>query len=75
MTPAPRLPPSDTPEGPPPPATQAQREALVRKEWREGDIHHNLAVAALAGMPFEQAREVAVAATPDELNNLPGSYI
>jgi hypothetical protein len=66
MTPAPRRSPSQTPEGAPPRATQADREALVRQEWREGDIHHNLAVAALAGMPFEQAREVAVAATPDE---------
>jgi hypothetical protein len=67
MAPPPRLPPSDTPEGAPlPRTTQADREALVRQEWREGDIHHNLAVAALAGMSFEQARELAVAATPDE---------
>ena len=38
----------------------------MRREWREGDVHHNLAVAAMAGMPFEHAREVAVAATPAE---------
>jgi hypothetical protein len=46
--------------------TQDDREALVRREWREGDVQHNLAVAAMAGMPFEQARQVAVAATPVE---------
>jgi hypothetical protein len=46
--------------------TPEDREALVRREWREGDVQHNIAVAAMAGMPFEQAREVAVAATPSE---------
>jgi hypothetical protein len=46
--------------------TQAEREALVRREWREGDMQHNLAVAVLAGMPFEHARELALASTPDE---------
>ena len=49
-----------------PRVTYDDRRALVRREWREGDVQHNLAVAALAGMPFEQARQVAVAATPDE---------
>lgn len=52
--------------GPLPRVTYDDRRALVRREWREGDVQHNLAVAALAGMPFEQARQVAVAATPDE---------
>jgi len=67
MSTAPRIP-SSTAAGrrPAPRVTQDEREALVRREWREGDVHHNLAVAALAGMPFEQAREVAVAATPVE---------
>lgn len=52
--------------GPLPRVTYDDRKALVRREWREGDVQHNLAVAALAGMPFEQARQVAVAATPAE---------
>jgi hypothetical protein len=52
--------------GPVPHATHDDREALVRREWREGDVQHNLAVAAMAGMAFEQARQVAVAATPAE---------
>jgi hypothetical protein len=52
--------------GPLPRVTHDDRQALVRREWREGDVQHNLAVAALAGMPFEQARQVAVAATPAE---------
>ena len=64
----PPRPPSSTNarRGPLPRVTRGDREALVRREWREGDMHHNLAVAAMAGMPFEQAREVAVAATPAE---------
>jgi hypothetical protein len=49
-----------------PQVTHEDREALVRREWREGDVQHNLAVAAMAGMAFEQARQVAVAATPAE---------
>lgn len=63
-----RRPPSSTTlgRGPLPRVTRDEREALVRREWREGDVHHNLAVAAMAGMPFEQAREVAVAATAAE---------
>jgi hypothetical protein len=52
--------------GPLPRVTQEDRRTLVRREWREGDVQHNLAVAAMAGMPFEQARQVAVAATPAE---------
>ena len=62
-----RLPPStDVGRGPLPRVSQEDREALVRREWREGDVQRNLAVAAMARMPFEQAREVAVAATPAE---------
>ena len=52
--------------GPLPLVTHDDREALVRREWREGDVQHNLAIAAMAGMPFELARRVAVAATPAE---------
>ena len=52
--------------GPSPKVTPEDREAFVRREWREGDVQHNVAVAAMAGMTFEQAREVAVAATPAE---------
>jgi hypothetical protein len=67
MSTAPRLPSRTIPgRGPLPSVSRDDREALVRREWREGDVHHNLAVAAMAGMPFEQAREVAVAATPAE---------
>lgn len=67
MSTAPRLPSSTTPgRGPLRRVTRDEREALVRREWREGDVHHNLAVAAMAGMPFEQARAVAVAATPSD---------
>jgi hypothetical protein len=67
MSTAPHLPSSTTPgRGPLPRVTRDDREALVRREWREGDVNHNLAVAAMAGMPFEQAREVAVAVTPAE---------
>jgi hypothetical protein len=67
MSTTPRVP--STPivtRGPLPVVTHDDREALVRREWREGDVQHNLAVAAMAGMPFEQARQVAVAATPAE---------
>ncbi len=67
MSTSPRVHPSAIPgPGPLPRVTRDDREALVRREWREGDVNHNLAVAAMAGMPFEQAREVAVAATPAE---------
>ena len=67
MSPPPRVPstPSAAP-GPLPLVTHDDREALVRREWREGDVQHNLAVAAMAGMPFELARQIAVAATPAE---------
>jgi hypothetical protein len=62
------LPQSAAPSGrpPPPPAGSAPREspaervALLRRHWREGDISHNLAVAAMAGLPFEQARQLAL---------------
>jgi hypothetical protein len=67
MSTTPRVP--STPNvarGPLPRVTYDDRQALVRREWREGDVQHNLAVAALAGTPFEQARQVAVAATPAE---------
>jgi hypothetical protein len=60
--------PRDSPAGrpPPPPAgstprdSPADRVALLRRHWREGDMSHNLAVAAMAGLPFEQARQLAL---------------
>ena len=48
------------PTGSAPRDSPAERVALVRRHWREGDISHNLAVAAMAGLPFEQARQLAL---------------
>lgn len=57
--PAPR-PGAPLPPGRAAPDSPAERVALLRRHWREGDMSHNLAVAAMAGLPFEQARQLAL---------------
>jgi hypothetical protein len=52
------------PAGSAPRDSPAERVALLRRHWREGDMSHNLAVAAMAGLPFEQARQLALLPPP-----------